>query len=235
MLSVDRGEVPAARTPFSMVIHLPISMRTACASDFEALVRLYFDFYSELREKQGWRAENAESIRSSVKQYIEDSGSVIFLAFADTDPVGFVRVSIREGCFWAEEIYVKPGYRQAGVGRSLMNHVEEYVLRKGGDAIYAMISPQNKTALLFLRSLGYDILNTIELVKLLKPIPEGKFRWLELLGLQFKTWKWAKEEYSEQEKEYLEAVEEFLKTGGIESELLQIVTQAIKDRMKKTG
>lgn len=212
---------------------MPINVRIANASDFEVLVRLYNDFYAELRGKQGWRAEDAEAIRSSVKQYIEDAHSVIFIGFMDADPVGFVRVSVREGCFWAEEIYVKPNYRLAGVGRSLMSYVEEYVIRRGGDAIYTMVSPQNKTALLFLRSLGYNILNTIELVKLLKPIPEEDFRWMELLGLKFKTWRWAKEEYSEREREYLEVVEEFFKRGGAESDFLQIVTRAIKDYMKK--
>jgi ribosomal protein S18 acetylase RimI-like enzyme len=212
---------------------LPINVRIANASDFEVLARLYNDFYVELRGKQGWRAEDVEAIRSSVKQYIEDASNVIFIGFMDVDPVGFVRVSVREGCFWAEEIYVKPNYRLAGVGRSLMSHVEEYVVRRGGDAIYAMVSPQNKTALLFLRSLGYNILNTIELVKLPKPIPEEDVRWMELLGLKFKTWKWTKEEYSEREREYLEVVEEFFKRGGAESEFLQIVTRAIKDYMKK--
>ena len=52
-----------------------------------------------------------------------------------------------------------------------------------------MVSPQNKSALSFLRTLGYDILNTIELVKFLEPILESEIGTVEFLGLQFKTWK----------------------------------------------
>ena len=74
-----------------------------------------------------------------------------------------------------------------------MNKVEQHVLEKGDNYVYIMLSPQNKSALLFLRTLGYDILNTIELAKSLEPISESEIRTVEIFESQFKTWKWSKE------------------------------------------
>ena len=98
-----------------------------------------------------------------------------------------------------------------------------------------MVTPQNKSALLFLRTLGYDVLNTVELVKPLEPISESEIRIVEILGLQFKTWKWLKEEYDDLEKEYLQVIEEFFKKGETKDKLLQIIIKAIKDYLKKVS
>ena len=57
---------------------------------------------------------------------------------------------------------------------------------------------------MFLRNLGYTILNTIELTKPLEPIPDSKTRLIEVLGSRFKTWRWLKEEYSDVEKDISE-------------------------------
>ena len=193
---------------------MSISVRIADIGDLEVLASLYYDFYYELRSKQGCKAEDIDEIRASVKHYISDSHSVIFLAFVNGETAGFVRVSEREGCFWAEEVYVKPSYRRMGVGKSLMNHVEQYVLEKGDNAVYAMVSPQNKTAILFLRTIGYGLLNTVELVKSLEPVSASEIRIIEILGLPFKMWRWLREEYDDLEKEYLQVVDEYFKTGG---------------------
>ena len=93
-----------------------------------------------------------------------------------------------------------------------------------------MVSPQNKSALLFLKTLGYDILNTIELVKSLKPTLEGDVRIMEFLASPCKIWRWPKEEYDDLEKEYLQVIEKFFRTGGTKDKLLQVVTEAIKDK-----
>lgn len=212
-----------------------INVKMADIHDIETIAKLYYDFYYELRDKQGCKVEDIEELKNSVKYYINDPHNVIFLAFVNEDVAGFVRVSEREGCFWAEEIYVKPNYRHMGVGRSLMNNVEQYALEKGSYAVYTMVLPQNKSGLLFFRRLGYDILNTIELAKSLVPVSESEIRITEILGLQFKMWKWLKEEYDDLEKEYLQIIEEFFKKGGTKDKLLQITIKAIKDYLKEVG
>ena len=135
--------------------------------------------------------------------------------------------------FWAEELYVKPTYRRMGIGKSLMETVEQYVQEKGENYIYAMVSPQNRSALLFLERLGYDILNTIELVKSLESISRSDVRIIEFLVSPYKIWKWSKEEYDDLEKDYLQAVEEFFRQGETRDKLLQITTKAIRDYLFK--
>ena len=209
------------------------NIRTAKIDDLEVLARLYHEFWSELRKKQGCKPESIEEVRASVKSCLADSKNAIFLAFVNGDAVGFVRVSEREGCFWAEELYVKPTYRRMGIGKSLMKTAEQYVQEKGENYIYAMVSPQNRSALLFLERLGYDILNTIELVKSLEPISRSDVRIIEFLASPYKIWKWSKEEYDDLEKDYLQAVEEFFRQGETRDKLLQITTKAIRDYLSK--
>ena len=212
---------------------MDISVRAAGGGDFKVLVKLYHEFYSDLRSRQGCRVEDIKEIEASVERYMSDPHSAIFLAFVDGVVAGFVRVSERDSCFWVEEIYVDPAYRRLGVGKSLMDRAEHYILERGERYVYAMLSPQNKGALFFLRNLGYTILNTIELTKPLEPIPDSKTRLIEILGSRFKTWRWLKEEYSDVEKEYLRSVEEFFRRGGSEEEFLQIVAEAIRGRLKE--
>lgn len=57
---------------------LDINIRTADKSDFNVLVRLYYDFYRELRDKQGGNVEDIKKIEASVKRYIDDPHCVIF-------------------------------------------------------------------------------------------------------------------------------------------------------------
>jgi len=78
---------------------LSIDVKTADAENFEALVRLYYKFWSELRDKQGCRAEEVDEIRASVKCYLVDSKNVIFLAFVNGEAAGFVRESREKAAF----------------------------------------------------------------------------------------------------------------------------------------
>ncbi len=198
--------------------------------DFNEFLELYYEFYAELRGKQGWKPRSIDEYAEEVREYLRRDA--VFIARDEGRPVGFVRVSERDGSYWVEEIYVRPEYRGKGVGRALVKVAEEYVA-KHDLAVYVMVLPQDTQAVTFWVKAGYSTLNTIELVKYLKPVPGiGASRYVDVFGHALRMLTWAKEGYSEAEVTYLEALKEFVEAGGSREEFLRVVASALKEWVK---
>ncbi len=204
--------------------------RKASINDLNDFLELYYGFYRELRNKQGWPPHSIDEYRKEAENILRKD--TVFIAYADDLPAGFIRVSEREGSYWIEELYVKPMYRGKGIGRKLVEAAEEFV-KKHDLAIYIMVLPQDRRALEFWLHMGYNILNTVELVKELEPTQRGDTRVFEFFGYKVNIWRWKREDYDEYEKQYLEALEEFYRNGGTRREFLRIVFEAIRDWLKK--
>ncbi len=116
-----------------------IVVREANRGDLEGLLDLYVEFYNELRSRQGLRPRGREDYRDDVERYL--SQDKVFLAETSSgEAVGFIRVSEREGCYWLEELYVKPEHRGKSVGRWLVEKVEDYI-REHDSYVYNNGSP----------------------------------------------------------------------------------------------
>ncbi|WP_457741865.1 GNAT family N-acetyltransferase [Thermococcus sp.] len=191
---------------------------------------LYIEFFRELRGKQGWKPDEEESYRKEAEGYFR-RGDVIFLAY-EREPAGFIRLSSREGCFWIEELFVRPEFRARGMGRALVGRVEEYV-KKHDDAVYLFVLHQDKDAIAFWKRLGYDTINTIELVKDLEPTPrDSGFHTVELLGERFRIFRWKDEKFTDEEKRFMELLDEFYRNGRTKEEFLRIVNRALEGWIK---
>lgn len=194
-------------------------------------ITLYIEFFKELRGKQGWSPDEEEVYKREAENYFK-RGDMVFLAVEEGKLAGFIRVSSREGCFWIEELFVRPKFRGRGIGRALVERAEEEV-RKHDDALYLFVLPQDKDAIAFWKKLGYDVINTIELVKDLEPTPRDEgFHTIEFLGERFRIFRWKYEKLTEKEKEFLELLDGFYKRGGTKEEFLRIVNKALKEWLK---
>jgi len=194
-------------------------------------ITLYIEFFKELRGKQGWSPDEEEVYKREAENYFK-RGDMVFLAVEEGKLAGFIRVSSREGCFWIEEPFVRPKFRGRGIGRALVERAEEEV-RKHDDTLYLFVLPQDKDAIAFWKRLGYDVINTIELVKNLKPTPRDEgFHAIEFLGERFRIFHWKYEKLTEKEKEFLELLDGFYKRGGTKEEFLRIVNKALKEWLK---
>ena len=156
----------------------------------------------------------------------------MFLAY-EGEAAGFIRLSSREGCFWIEELFVRPEFRGRGIGRALVERAEEEV-KKHDDALYLFVLPQDKGAMAFWKKLGYDVINTIELVKGLTPT-QGKnsFHTVELLGERFKIFRWNGEKFTEEERRFMELLERFYSRGGTKEKFLGIVNNSLKEWLEE--
>ncbi len=187
---------------------------------------LYTEFFIELRQKQGWKP-NEEAYRKEAYKYFR-RGDLIFLALENGKAAGFIRVSSREGCFWVEEIYVRPEFRGRGIGRALVEKAEEEV-KKHDSSLYLLVLPQDNDAIAFWKGLGYDVINTIELVKDLKETPRGKgFHTIEVLGERFRIFEWKGAKFTDEEKRFMELLVEFYEKGGTKKEFLELVNRALE-------
>ena len=88
--------------------------------------------------------------------------SVIFIAFEDDRPVGFVQLypifsSVSMTPLWLlNDLYVHPGTRRSGVGRALMRRAEEHARATGAGGLTLSTATDNKTAQSLYESEGYE-------------------------------------------------------------------------------
>ncbi|NYI76970.1 GNAT family N-acetyltransferase [Nocardioides panzhihuensis] len=92
--------------------------------------------------------------------YLERPEITVLLAEADGEPVGYVS-AVRRLHLWSgsdvialDDLYVRPGHRDAGVGRLLMT---ELARRSGDLAITWGVQPDNDAAIRFYRRLGATV------------------------------------------------------------------------------
>jgi len=196
--------------------------------DFQSL---YIDFFRELRGNQGWNMHPEIEHMEDARRFFE-RGDIILLALENDEAIGFIRVSSREGAFWIEEIYVRPEMRGKGAGRELVRRAEEEVLKRE-ISLYLYVLPQDKRAIRFWKKMGYDIINTLELVRDLRPTRRlQRTRTVELLGEKFRMFRWEKEESDQLEERFSRLLEEFYKSGGTREELLELMNEAIERWME---
>ncbi len=193
--------------------------------DFQSML---VDFFRELRGNQGWSMHRETEYMEDARRFFE-RGDIIFLALEEGRAVGFIRVSSREGSFWVEEIYVKPEMRGKGIGKKLVKRAEEEV-SKHDPSLYLYILPQDRNAIGFWKGMGYDTINTIELVKDLRPtFRSRRTRIIEFLGERFRLFEWEREEMDEEERRFSELLEEFYRKGGSRREFVKLVNRALEE------
>ncbi len=134
--------------------------------------------------------------------------------------------SSQEGYFKVEEIYVKPDFRGRGIGRMLVEKAEEEV-KKHDDSVYLLVLPQDKDAIAFWKRLGYDVINTLELTKDLRSTRRS-FHTVEFLGGGFKIFGWKGEKFTDEEKRFIELLENFYEKGGTKKEFLKLVDSVLE-------
>lgn len=124
-------------------------------------------FWNEHRQTAGyepsWTLDKAEK---EFNRYIENEGSGIFVAKdSENKIVGFRSWELNNDFYFTRELYVIPEMRRKGIAKKLIKHFEVWLKEKGQDKACIWITPRNKAMIELARSLGYGVLNMIEICK----------------------------------------------------------------------
>jgi len=110
----------------------PLEVRQATVADLDALVPL-FDAYRQFYRQ----ASDPERARQFLLERFGHNQSVIFLAWADGEAIGFTQLypSFSSGAmariFILNDLFVKPDARRRGTGKALLDTAAEYGRRVG--------------------------------------------------------------------------------------------------------
>jgi len=111
----------------------------------------------------GTRSENRAF--EELEYYLENQFP-IYLAMDDTNKIlGYIVCRLQEDIVWNESLYVIPEDRRKGVGTALFIKTEALARTLGRETVYNWVDPNNYRSLLFLKKLGYNVLNLIEIRK----------------------------------------------------------------------
>ncbi len=152
-------------------------VRTMGPEDRVEAARLLAAFRVELSALRGRvRSPDVEAADREIGGFL-DRGYPLFLADEDGSQVGLLVCRVDGTTVWAEGLYVVPEYRRRGVGRTLYAAAERLAASTGEPTVYNWIHPDNAAVIGLLRSLGYDVLNLIEVRKPYpKEVPHGTIR-----------------------------------------------------------
>jgi GNAT superfamily N-acetyltransferase len=145
-----------------------IRIRAHTEQDLPGLLPLFRDFFTLHRQFLGGTeplndTEAQEIVREATSQ--PQSWLIVAEEGATGELVGFVHWEEREGAFFGRELFVRPEYRDRGIGTCLQEEVERQVREAGADAFFVSVVPHNRHMLAFAHRRGYDTLNTVELRK----------------------------------------------------------------------
>jgi ribosomal protein S18 acetylase RimI-like enzyme len=134
-------------------------LRWATPNDIEQVSALLEEYHRQ----EGLRGHSRERIRSVLEDLFEmpNRGRVL-VAEEDGEVVAYALVVRRPSFEWAsdvavlDEIFVKGKARERGLGRRMINFVEEYAATEGLPSITLEVSVLNVSAREFYRSVGFN-------------------------------------------------------------------------------
>ena len=134
-------------------------LRWATRNDIEQVSELLEEYHRQ----EGLRGHSRERIRAVLEDLFEmpNRGRVL-VAEEEGDIVSYALVVRRPSFEWAsdvaviDEIFVKGKARERGLGRRMINFVEEYAATEGLPSITLEVSVLNVSAREFYRSVGFS-------------------------------------------------------------------------------
>jgi len=148
---------------------MELSVRKATADDYNSLCELFDEIDALHRQNLPHIFQKPNGVAREKEYYlglIADENVALLVAEADTNLVGFVHAIVRDSPVLpifvprryaiVDGIVVKSGYQNLGIGRILMDKMQEWAIAKGATSIELHVYEFNKTAISFYEGLGYQ-------------------------------------------------------------------------------
>ena len=134
-------------------------------SHLDAAAVLVAEFRVALKSYKGISAAPDFSAgRDEMAEYL-DAGFPVYAAMQDGELAGYAVCRVDAPCVWLESLYVRPGFRRQGIASALVRKAEALARSYGEETLYHYVHPNNHGMIRFLQSLGYTVLNLVEIRK----------------------------------------------------------------------
>lgn len=143
-----------------------MNIRLATSKDEREISILISMFRVELKKLKGIASEpEIENAEAEFREYV----SAKYPIFVAEDRSGkldaYLVCKIIGNVVWVESIFVSEKERRKGIATQLYRKAEEVALDLSNSAPYNWVRPDNDKMIAFLKRLGYDVLNLIEVSK----------------------------------------------------------------------
>ncbi len=162
---------------------MEISVRQATASDYSSLCELFEEGDSLHRENLPHIFQKPNGAAREQDYYLEliaDENVAVLVAEANEQLVGFVHATVKDPPAMPvfvprryaviEGIVVKSGFQNQGIGKILMDKMQEWAIANGATSIELNVYEFNETAISFYERLGYQTLSR----KMSRELKKGK-------------------------------------------------------------
>ena len=144
------------------------SVRKATADDYNSICELFLEGDALHRGNLPHIFQTSNGAVREQDYYLEliaDENVALLVAEADKDLVGFVHAIVRDAPAFpvfvprryavVDAVGVRPKFQNHGIGRILMEQMQEWASAKGATSIELNVYEFNKTAISFYERLGY--------------------------------------------------------------------------------
>jgi ribosomal protein S18 acetylase RimI-like enzyme len=131
-------------------------IRTFRLGDYAAITRIW--------QETGLEQTEAESLDALAKQLAWDS-ELVMVAELDGEVVGVIVGTIDGTRAYFYRLAVHPSFQGTGIGRKLVESLENRFRQRGVNRVLIMVNQDNKKVLPFYHSLGYELLKYVTLSK----------------------------------------------------------------------
>lgn len=137
------------------------------------LISLLADFRVALSQFKGIQKKpNLIIAKEELKEFISDKYPIFIALDKDDILKGFIVCRVQDNVVWAENLYVDPSSRKKRVASSLYREAEKMAEKLNSGTVFNWVHPNNSNMISFLNSMGYNVLNLIEIRK---PYPNELF------------------------------------------------------------
>jgi len=144
-----------------------VVIRKAAKADEKEFTRLCLELTAFNLAKRpaplGYEATEArikkrkENTKTLLSRATTEENSLVLLALADGKPVGYAKAFILEGSRgYVDEFFVSEGFRNLGIGKKLLEVVEDWLKTCGIDHIILNVFLWNRGAADFYRKEGFE-------------------------------------------------------------------------------
>ena len=145
---------------------MDVFIRKAELSDFDEILRLnqaLFNFEEQFQHQYNLNWTYSEAGRNFFKDRFNNKNALIFVAIAENKIVGYILALINFYSYRRvnpicdiENLIIEEDYRKNGVGSKLMENVRKAAKEKAAKKLRVNAIAQNKNALSFYRSHGFE-------------------------------------------------------------------------------